>query len=201
MTSVVLLSTVVLLWASVPPASAVERDCVPTNNFDETAQTFISRCLKGSVASEFPGEFLNRPIGEFYNGSSAAAHKAKKLLTQQYYRKNYNGATISPATQHVLCEFTTSAYWDVTEYRDPDDDMVLRFDYGDGTSSDFIVPRGTGTVTFSVSHYYALGGGPFTTGGQCAESFFTATATIQGTIVGGAALPAALPAFAQVAFC
>jgi hypothetical protein len=62
-------------------------DCVANNNLSETAQSYIGRCRKGSINSEFPGEMYSKTLGGIKSGSSAIHKKAWKLLNDKRFAK------------------------------------------------------------------------------------------------------------------
>ena len=62
-------------------------DCVAKNNLSEKAQSFISRCRKGSIKSKFPGEFLSKTLGEIKKGSTSKHKTAWKLLNDNRFKK------------------------------------------------------------------------------------------------------------------
>ncbi len=61
--------------------------CNAGSNLSETAQAFISRCCKGKINSEFPGEMYSKTIGEIKNGKTAVHKKAWKLLNDNRFKK------------------------------------------------------------------------------------------------------------------
>lgn len=63
------------------------RDCVARNNLDEVAQSFIGRCCKGTINSEFPGELLRETLKTIQRGNSATYKKAWKLLNDNRFKK------------------------------------------------------------------------------------------------------------------
>jgi hypothetical protein len=74
-----------------PDGPAAAGDCVANNNLGETADSFISRCRKASIRSEFPGEFLGSTLGEIKKGKSARHKKAWKLLNDNRFKKPGTG--------------------------------------------------------------------------------------------------------------
>lgn len=62
-------------------------DCVASNNLGEIADSFISRCRKGSIRQEYPGELLNETLGKIKAGSAANYKKAWKLLNDGRFVK------------------------------------------------------------------------------------------------------------------
>jgi len=69
-------------------ASSVNlQDYKGLNNLGEIADHFISRCRKGSIRSEFPGEYYNSTLGAIRNDSSARGKKAWKLLNDTRFIK------------------------------------------------------------------------------------------------------------------
>jgi hypothetical protein len=89
-------STVSAAWA---------QNCNVRDNMGETAESFVGRCCKGSVKSEFPGEYWQKTLNEIDSdcsvggrrgcedgdepsaSSAQKARKAWKLLTRSEYRK------------------------------------------------------------------------------------------------------------------
>jgi hypothetical protein len=69
------------------PAYAQDASCDARENFREVAVSFISRCCKGSIYREFPGELLFTTIAEIQRGSTAAHKKAWKLLNDNRFKK------------------------------------------------------------------------------------------------------------------
>jgi hypothetical protein len=59
----------------------------PRTNLKEKARSFISRCRKGSINREYPGELLDKTLDEIKRGSSATETKAWKLLNDQRFAK------------------------------------------------------------------------------------------------------------------
>lgn len=56
----------------------------------ETADEYISKNRKGSIRSEFPGEYYGKTLNEIEkdaNNGNAAAKKAKKLLNDNRFKK------------------------------------------------------------------------------------------------------------------
>lgn len=139
----------------VPAGAAAERNCNPMDNLDESAETFLERCIKGRIHSEFPGEMRQRTLGEIRAGQTARDKKGWKLLSRKIYQKFSSGPEVSPSSQWVsLLQETAS--WSVTVERDPNWDETLVFRFGDGSSETRAVAQGTGTATLSFSHaYYA----------------------------------------------
>lgn len=62
-------------------------DCVASNNLGDIADSFISRCRKGSIRQEFPGELLKETLGNIKAGSAANYKKAWKLLNDSRFAK------------------------------------------------------------------------------------------------------------------
>lgn len=67
--------------------SAYAANCVAKENLEEKAFSFISRCRKGSIQREFPGELKEESLGTIKNGSSAIHKKAWKLLNDNRFAK------------------------------------------------------------------------------------------------------------------
>ncbi|MEV0711600.1 hypothetical protein [Nocardia aurea] len=72
-------------------ASSVEfisaGNCSRDDNLGETAQSFISRCRKGSINREFPGQLLQTSLKDIKSGNSADYKKAWKLLNDNRFKK------------------------------------------------------------------------------------------------------------------
>lgn len=64
-----------------------QSDCNFSNNFSETADSFISRCRKAGTRGEFPGEYYSVTLGEIDRDRSARGKKARKLLTSKRWIK------------------------------------------------------------------------------------------------------------------
>ncbi len=66
-----------------------QKNCDYNSNLGETAQSFMSRCVKGSAKAEFPSQYLNSTLAEIKSKASSDddAKKAKKLLTDGRFRK------------------------------------------------------------------------------------------------------------------
>lgn len=62
-------------------------DCVANNNLSEKAQSYIGRCRKGSINSEFPSEMYSETLNVIKNGSTANHKKAWKLLNDSRFVK------------------------------------------------------------------------------------------------------------------
>lgn len=130
------------------------RNCVPSDNLDETAGSFIARCKKGSVMTVFPREFVDSTLGDIFAGTTAPHRTAKKLIQRRIYNKFEQGPGIYPTSQ-----FTTSlpTSWEVTVNEDPNYAEELEFDFGDGTSTTRAVPQGSGSVVFTITHSFSSG--------------------------------------------
>jgi len=61
--------------------------CNAGDNLGETAQAFISKCRKGKINSEFPGEMYSKKIGDIKKGKTAVHKKAWKLLNDNRFKK------------------------------------------------------------------------------------------------------------------
>lgn len=108
----VLMGSVVAFWAmrsvnktpvSVTPVYAA--NCNTRDNMDETAQSFIGRCCKGSINSVFPSDYLDKTLSQIQDSckvgsrrdcddgdepsleSARRARTAWKLLNRDEYRK------------------------------------------------------------------------------------------------------------------
>lgn len=64
-----------------------QADCNFSNNFSETADSFISRCRKAGIRGEFPGEYYSVTLGEIDRDRSARGKKSRKLLTSKRWIK------------------------------------------------------------------------------------------------------------------
>lgn len=62
-------------------------DCVANNNLSENAQTYIGRCRKGTINSEFPGGMYSLTLNAIKSGSTADHKKAWKLLNDNRFAK------------------------------------------------------------------------------------------------------------------
>ena len=92
-------------YASTVVSANPTQSCNPRDNMNETADSFIGRCCKGSIRSVFPGEYLNKTMNEIQQNckvgsrrdcedgdeptldSAQKARTAWKLLTRSEYRK------------------------------------------------------------------------------------------------------------------
>lgn len=165
----------------ISPGKALAQSCNPRDsaNANETGQSFISRCKKGSIDSVFPGEFLDSTLGEIFAGSTAKHKTAQKLLTAKIYDKYEPAPAVSPSIQTTTT--AGDAYWEVTANRDPEHDQSLVFAFGDGGSESRSISKGTGTVTLGFDHNLGGMGQP--------EDFHTQTIYIAGGISEGVQLP------------
>jgi hypothetical protein len=68
-------------------ALAYAGNCVAKDNLRDKAQSFISRCRKGSINREFPREMLDKTLGEIKKGRSSTHKKAWKLLNDARFAK------------------------------------------------------------------------------------------------------------------
>jgi hypothetical protein len=64
-----------------------QNSCVANENLNETAQSFIGRCCRGGINSEFPGELYSKTLREIKDGSGASYNKAWKLLNDNRFKK------------------------------------------------------------------------------------------------------------------
>ena len=72
------------------PASQEEvqrTSCKFEDNFNETADSFISRCRKAGIRGEFPTEYYPVTLGEIDRDRSRRGRKARKLLTRRRWIK------------------------------------------------------------------------------------------------------------------
>ncbi len=67
--------------------SVLQSSCDANQNLEETCRTFIGKCRKGSINSEFPGQFYDVKIKVVKNGTSAEHKKAWKLLNDNRFKK------------------------------------------------------------------------------------------------------------------
>ena len=63
------------------------RRCNYEDNLDESADSFISRCRKGGIRREFPGEYYGKTLREIKRDKSASGKKAYKLLNDDRFKK------------------------------------------------------------------------------------------------------------------
>lgn len=71
-------------------SSVATQSCNPNDNPDETADHYISRCLRGSIRSRFPGGLFGYTIRQIFACAAAGNRDcitARKLLTDGYYKK------------------------------------------------------------------------------------------------------------------
>ncbi|MEV4124668.1 hypothetical protein [Nocardia sp. NPDC049707] len=61
--------------------------CAASDSLGDIADAFISKCRKGSIRREFPGELLQSSLGDIKNGGSAVHKKAWKLLNDSRFKK------------------------------------------------------------------------------------------------------------------
>lgn len=62
--------------------------CDASACLEETCRSFIARCRKGSIHSEFPGQFYDVQIKIVKNGKTDEHKKAWKLLNDGRFKKN-----------------------------------------------------------------------------------------------------------------
>ncbi|NOS89953.1 MAG: hypothetical protein HOP34_15700 [Methylococcaceae bacterium] len=67
--------------------TGLEGSCVANENLGEIADNFISRCCKGDMRREFPGELLAETLGSIKKGKTAKHKKAWKLLNEGRFKK------------------------------------------------------------------------------------------------------------------
>jgi len=181
------------------PTPAVAANCNPNDNLDETAESFISRCIKGRVNDVFPDEHRGKTLRELKGGSTSSERKAWKLVSRKEYNKYSSVAVVDPSHQEI---YGTSgdAHWTITQDQDPLYEETLVIDFGDGSTSTVTVPQGSGTVSFAVSHRYSVDWYPL-------DEFDTFSTTydisvyIAGGEIDGQALPDGDPAKATVHQC
>src|SRR5690606_5743820 len=61
--------------------------CNARDNLDEIVQSFIGRCRRGSINSEFPGQFYDVPVREVRDGQTKEHKTAWKLLNDNRFKK------------------------------------------------------------------------------------------------------------------
>lgn len=61
--------------------------CRYDDNLDESADSFISRCRKGSIRREFPSDYYGKTLREIKRDKSANGKKAYKLLNDGRFKK------------------------------------------------------------------------------------------------------------------
>lgn len=71
----------------VVPTEANAESCRYRDNLGSTAQDFISRCRKGRINNEFPGQYNYVTLGEIQKDKSADGRKAYKLLNDGRFKK------------------------------------------------------------------------------------------------------------------
>jgi hypothetical protein len=69
------------------PATGILGSCIANDNLGDVADSFISRCCKASIRSEFPGELLQETLGTIKKGKTARHKKAWKLLNDGRFKK------------------------------------------------------------------------------------------------------------------
>jgi hypothetical protein len=139
------------------PAFA-DGNCVYQDNLGtgETATYFISRCRKAGIRSEFPGQWLDSPLGDIESAANAgdsSAQSARKLLTDGRFAKfslpYLNGNQgISHSSGNSTASYT------VTIAADPGTDQTVRLEYGDGGYDYGFVGAGEGDVYLQFSHAF-----------------------------------------------
>lgn len=63
------------------------QNCNFSDNLDESADSFISRCRKASIRREFPGDYYGKTLGEIDRDRSKDGKKARKLLNDRRFEK------------------------------------------------------------------------------------------------------------------
>lgn len=145
---------------ALPVAAAA--GCDPLDNLGETADSFISRCLKGRIRSEFPSECLSLTLQQIRSRTDAVGRKCWKLISRVTYRKDNRQISTTPAYQSLAWDMSdgsdSTAQWVVTIQRDPQytEELVFEPNWGWNTqpSQRFTVSSGTGTQQFTISQYY-----------------------------------------------
>ncbi len=69
------------------PLACSTGNCNANDNLEESADSFVSRCRKGGIRREFPGELLEQTLGFIKKCSTAPCHKAWKLLNDNRWKK------------------------------------------------------------------------------------------------------------------
>jgi hypothetical protein len=62
-------------------------DCTYDNNLTEVADSYISRCRRAKIRSEFPGQYYNLTLDEIKGDRSGDGKKAYKLLNDNRFIK------------------------------------------------------------------------------------------------------------------
>ena len=70
-------------------SSVYAADCVIDNNLSDTVETFVGKCVKGSVGSVMPGSMWSKTVGDVKNNRSKDDDykTAWKLISRSEYRK------------------------------------------------------------------------------------------------------------------
>jgi hypothetical protein len=71
-------------------SSLAVQSCAPNDNPNETADSFISRCLRGSIRQQFPSQLLGWTLAQIFacaKTGDKACQTARKLLTDSRFRK------------------------------------------------------------------------------------------------------------------
>lgn len=63
------------------------QNCNFLDNLSEAADSFISRCRKGSIRREFPGNYYSQTLGDIDRDTSKVGKKARKLLNDSRFKK------------------------------------------------------------------------------------------------------------------
>jgi Domain of unknown function (DUF4157) len=108
------------------PGVGVAGNCIANDNLDETADSFISRCRKASIRSEFPGELLSETLGNIKKGKTARHKKAWKLLNDNRFKKPGVSGSAAPCSVPVNYRQTAGG---------PAPGGVLHFEYAWDSSS------------------------------------------------------------------
>ena len=72
-------------------SSLAIQSCDPNDNPDETADSFISRCLRGSIRQQFPSQLLGWTLAQIFacaKTGNKSCQTARKLLTDSRFRKS-----------------------------------------------------------------------------------------------------------------
>ena len=73
--------------SSIGSGGVVSQNCNFSDNLSEMADSFISRCRKGSIRREFPGNYYTKTLGDIDRDTSKVGKKARKLLNDSRFKK------------------------------------------------------------------------------------------------------------------
>ena len=68
--------------------TALAANCQAEDNFNEIANSYISRCRDAKVRRVFPGEYLNKTLRQIKSERNTRAKRAWKLLTDLRWDKS-----------------------------------------------------------------------------------------------------------------